>query len=66
MSSLTGRHRDSTHGNLCAGGCGRERVAFPIMQFGQERPVRVIRRRTCGEPDCDVLADLEQDLGGNR
>jgi hypothetical protein len=37
------------------------------MQFGprmHERPVKVIRHRTCGEPDCEVLADLEEDLAG--
>lgn len=59
---MAGRHRQSAHGDTCGGGCGRERVAYPLMQFGQERPVKVIRHRTCGEPDCEVLADLEEDL----
>jgi hypothetical protein len=34
-------------------------VTFPIWQDGG---ARTIRYRTCGEPDCEVLADLEEAL----
>ena len=57
---MVGRHSEGVHGDRCAGGCGRHRVTFPIMRFGQEGLVRTIKYRTCGEPDCEVLADLEQ------
>jgi hypothetical protein len=37
-------------------------VSYPIWQAGTDPPARTVRHRTCGEPDCEVLAALEEDL----